>query len=254
MRGGKLKKGIFGMIFSCSVDDGHPADMRLAQSLARHGIKATFYLPIHNVEGWPVLRDAQMRELAQGFEIGSHTHDHCFLSRLDDRQAQFQIEQGKTTLEQILGQRVAGFCYPGGKYRPAHVRMVRAAGFDYARTTSNLHLGPGPGRFELATSCQFYPHGRAVYLRNFIRGGRWLGRAPLLLDGLARQEWQGRLHAMLDHALARGGVFHLWLHSMDIERLAAWEALDGLLRHVADAVPPGQRWTNAGLADHYFPE
>jgi len=241
------------MIFSCSVDDGHPADMRLAQYLARHGINATFYLPIQNVEGEPVLQGAQVRELAQGFEIGSHTHDHRFLDRLDDGRARFQIEHGKSALEYILGRPVAGFCYPGGKYRPAHVHMVRAAGFRYARTTSNLHLSVGPSRFELATSCQFYPHGRAVYLRNFIRGGHWLRRAPLLLDSLEQRTWQGRLHAMLDNALARDGVFHLWLHSIDIERLAAWEALDGLLRHVADAVPADRRWTNARLADHYFP-
>jgi peptidoglycan/xylan/chitin deacetylase (PgdA/CDA1 family) len=241
------------MIFSCSVDDGHPADMRLAHYLARHGIAATFYLPINNVEGLPVLHGAQVRELAQGFEIGSHTHDHCFLSRLDDRQAQWQVERGKSALEQILGQGVAGFCYPGGKYRPVHVQMVRAAGFDYARTTRNLDLGPGPSRFELATSCQFYAHSRAVYLRNFIRGGHWLRRGPLLLDGLRQREWQARLQAMLEHALLRGGVFHLWLHSVDIERLGAWAALDAFLRRVAGAVPPGQRWTNARLAAHYFP-
>lgn len=241
------------MIFSCSVDDGHPADMRLAQHLARHGIAATFYLPINNVEGLAVLQSAQVRELAQGFEIGSHTHDHCFLSRLDDAQAQFQVVRGKTELEQTLGHRVAGFCYPGGKYRPVHVAMVRAAGFDYARTTRNLELGPGDSRFELATSCQFYAHSRAVYLRNFIRGGAWLRRAPLLLDGLRPRQWQDRLHAMFEHALAHGGVFHLWLHSIDIERLGAWATLDGFLRQVATSVPPSQRWTNGHLAAHYFP-
>ncbi len=242
------------MIFSCSVDDGNPADMRLAQCFSRHGIAATFYLPITNMEGLPVLHGAQMRELAQGFEIGSHTHDHCFLTRLDDQQAQWQIEQGKLALEQMLGQNVAGFCYPGGKYRSAHVQMVRAAGFDYARTTRNLELGPGASRFELATSCQFYAHRRTVYLRNFIRGGRWLRRAPLLLEGLRQHEWQSRLYAMFEQALVRGGVFHLWLHSIDIERLQAWAALDGFLRQVSSAVPPAQRWTNARLAADYFSE
>lgn len=242
------------MIFSCSVDDGHPADLRMAHYLARHGIQATFYVPIHNMEGAPVLQGAQMRELAQAFEIGSHTHDHCFLSRLDDGQAQFQIAHGKSALEQILGRGVTGFCYPGGQYRPAHVKMVEAAGFDYARTIRNLHLGPGDGRFELATTCQFYAHGRAVYLRNFIRGAQWQRRAPLLWASLRQAEWQGRLHAMLEHAQVHGGVFHLWLHSIDIERMAAWEALDGFLRHAASLVPPGQRWTNAQLAGHYFPK
>ena len=41
--------------FSMSVDDGHPLDLRMADLLHSHDIKATFYLPLANQEGAPVL-------------------------------------------------------------------------------------------------------------------------------------------------------------------------------------------------------
>jgi hypothetical protein len=241
------------ILFSCSVDDGHPSDLRLAQLLAAYELKATFYLPIANIEGPPVLHGPQIRELGQAFEIGSHTHDHCFLSLLGERQARFQIERGKSVLENLLGRQVAGFCYPGGRYGGVHVRQVEAAGFRYARTTRNLYLEPGPGRFEMATTCQFYPHGRAVYLRNFVRGGQWLKRRASLRRALRHDGWGARLHAMLDGALQDGGVFHLWLHTLDIDRLGAWSELDAFLRRVAACVPPSRRLTNGQLADRFFP-
>jgi len=53
-------------VFSMSVDDGHPLDLRMAALLQSHQIKAAFYLPISNQEGWPVMSPAAIRELAQG--------------------------------------------------------------------------------------------------------------------------------------------------------------------------------------------
>ncbi|MDQ2820342.1 MAG: polysaccharide deacetylase family protein [Pseudomonadota bacterium] len=55
-----------------------------------------------------------LRAIASQFEIGSHTVDHRYLSSVDDVEAHRQIAQGKTQLEDLLGQAVTGFCYPGG--------------------------------------------------------------------------------------------------------------------------------------------
>jgi len=43
------------LVFSLSVDDGHPLDLRIADRLVRHGLRASFYLPIRNAEGAPVM-------------------------------------------------------------------------------------------------------------------------------------------------------------------------------------------------------
>ncbi len=241
------------MIFTFSVDDGHPSDMKMANLLSRHGMPATFYIPIVNDEGQKVLSPSLIRELGQEYEIGSHTFSHCFLNAVDVNQANLQIAGGKTMLESVLGRRVAGFCYPGGKFREEHVALVRSAGFGYARTTMNLCFDAGTDRYRMPTSCQFYPHDRGVYLRNFARGGRWSHRLDGLLLALGRKAWIKRLYRLFDHAHSSNTVFHLWTHSGDIDALNAWDELEEFLAYVQGCVPIANRLCNEQLAARFFP-
>ncbi len=233
--------------FTMSVDDGHPLDLQMADLLERHRIRATFYVPITNDEGLPVLAPAAMRELAQGFELGSHTRSHRFLTTLSAADAWRQISEGKQMLEDCLGSAVCGFCYPGGHYRRIHRLQVRSAGFAYARTTQNLRTDTGHHPFMMPTSAQFYPHTRTVFLRNFLSQCAWPSRAVALRVALAEPDWLRRLHRLLDLAIAQHGVFHLWCHSVDIERLQLWAALDGFLQRVARNFAPAERLCNADL-------
>jgi peptidoglycan/xylan/chitin deacetylase (PgdA/CDA1 family) len=230
-----------------SVDDGHPLDLRMAALLQSHQMKATFYLPITNHEGAPVLSPAAMRELGQAFEIGSHTRSHRFLNTLPGDQAWREIADGKQQLQDHIGSEVDGFCYPGGRYQHLHRLQVRAAGFRYARTTQNLRIDSEFPHFEMPTTVQFYPHRRTVFLRNFISQRHWIKRSTALGVSLATDDWLVRLHALLDLAIAQGGVFHLWCHSIDIENLQLWEPLDNFLRRVAQEVDLSQRLSNREL-------
>jgi len=241
-----------GPVFTCSIDDGHPLDARTAELLDKHGLHGTFYLPIRNCEGDSVMAAPAMRELAQRFEIGSHTRDHCYLKNVDAWQAYEQIADGKRQLEDVLGEEVAGFCYPGGRYRRRDVELVRSCGFLYARTTMNLCFDAGMLPFEMPTTIQFYPHGRSVYLRNFVASRSRLHRIGGLQLALAQEDWVARLYAMFDHACARNSVFHLWAHSLQIETLGAWDTLDAFLSHVAANVPVHHRLTNGELARRSF--
>ena len=241
-----------GPVFTCSIDDGHPLDMKTAELLGKHGLHATFYIPIRNCEGYKVLSAAQIREIARHFEVGSHTYDHLYLKHIDVPQAYYQIEEGKKRLEDLLGQDVHGFCYPGGRYRPRDVELVRACGFRYARTTINLCFDAGDRPYEMPTTVQFYPHDRSVYLRNFISSGSWSCRQAGLQIGLRHQDWIERLYAMFDYACEQGATFHLWAHSLQIEELNAWNVFDDLLAHIARHVPTANRLTNGYLAARSF--
>lgn len=236
------------VVFSCSIDDGHPSDMKAFEMLARHGLNATFFVPIRNREGMPVLPAADLREIASRFEIGSHTYDHCYLNKLEFAVAQYQVIEGRKRLEDVLGRNVPGFCYPGGKYRRAHAELLRQAGFSYARTTTNLCFESGQRRFEMPTTLQFYPHPRSVYLRNFIKGGRWHKRQAGLRLALQHDDWIVRLYALFSHARKHGGVFHLWGHAKDIDELNAWPQFNQFLAHVAQRVAPRNRLNNGQLA------
>jgi peptidoglycan/xylan/chitin deacetylase (PgdA/CDA1 family) len=232
-------------IFTSSWDDGHPLDMRLAEMLALHGFNATIYVPLSNREGLPVMTGAQLRELqAGGLEIGSHTLDHCYLTTVDDATAKLQIIQGKTELENALGQAVPGFCYPGGKYHKRHVKMVDEAGFRYARHIVNLHADVAPNPFAMPVSIQLYPHRPDVYLRNFVLHGSWRQRTRMLAAALSQPDLLSRLKSVLDVACMQNGVFHLWGHSWELDLFDGWPVLDLFLRYAAERIPPENRLSN----------
>ncbi len=75
-----------------------------------------------------------------GMEIGAHTVNHPILLKIVDEQARREISDSKRQLEILTGRPVTLFAYPNGvpgtDYGPAHVEMVREAGFDAAVSTS----------------------------------------------------------------------------------------------------------------------
>lgn len=241
-----------GALFTFSSDDGHPSDMKVAELLGKHDLRGTFYVPIRNQEGLPTMSKSELRGVGRDFEIGSHTFDHCYLRNVGKVEAHRQITEGKMHLEDLLGQAVAGFCYPGGKYRRSDLALVKNAGFTYARTTTNLCFDVGHSRFELPTTIQFYPHSRSVYGRNFAQAGRWRSRLAGLRLALGHGNWVGRMYAMFDHACEHEGIFHMWAHSYEIDRLGAWCELDHFFAHVAQRVTTPNRLTNEQVASTQF--
>lgn len=237
-----------GPVFTCSIDDGHPSDMKTAALLDKHGLEATFFIPIRNCEGDEVISDEQIRDLGRRFEIGSHTFDHRYLKKVDIWQAYHQINDGKNRLEDLLGKPVNGFCYPGGRYTARDVELVKACRFTYARTTMNLCFDTGNRPHEMPTTLQLYPHDRSVYLRNFAAAGSWLRRAEGLRIALQHGDWLRRLYAMFDHACRYDGTFHLWGHSKQFDELNAWDELDAFLSYVADRIERHNRLNNEQLA------
>ncbi len=241
-----------GALFTCSIDDGHPSDMRMAELLSKHGLKGTFFIPLKNREGRPVMSASQIRDIGREFEVGSHTYDHCYLKSAGEAEAAYQVVEGKNRLEDVLGQKVEGFCYPGGKYLQKHVALVQAAGFSYARTTRNFCFDCGSEPFEIPTTIQFYPHSRNVYIRNFLSGGEWPARLGGLKLALLQDNWMDRLYALFDHAHRHQSAFHLWSHSNDIDTLSAWKEMDRFLGYVADRVAIPNRLENRQIAKRYF--
>jgi peptidoglycan/xylan/chitin deacetylase (PgdA/CDA1 family) len=240
------------VMFTCSFDDGHPLDMKMAGLLDRHGLNGTFYVPIKNREGYRVMSPSQIKEIANRFEVGSHTLDHCYLDAVETWEVYKQIESGKAQLEDILGKKVEGFCYPGGRYHQREAKLVRACGFKYARTVSNLSFAAGAKPFELPTTIQFYPHSRAVLMRNFAKSRYWWQQHTALGIVLINGDWISRLYALFDYACVHGEVFHMWGHSREIEELEAWNEMDRFLAHVAEKVAPCDRLSNRQVADRCF--
>jgi peptidoglycan/xylan/chitin deacetylase (PgdA/CDA1 family) len=228
-----------------SWDDGHPLDLRIAELLARYGFRGTFYVPRRNIEGRSVLSKAELRELGAQFEIGGHTFDHVRLDAVPDGER--QIRSVKHAIEDELGRSIRGFCYPGGVHDPAIRDQVRAAGYEYARTTQNLSFALPADPFLLGTSLQLYPHSPATYVKNFIRGQDWRRRARNLERVLHARSFGDRARDLLVRAIASGGMFHLWGHSWELEEQDLWDELEAFFELARDRVPRDQRVDNAEL-------
>jgi peptidoglycan/xylan/chitin deacetylase (PgdA/CDA1 family) len=217
------------LYITTSWDDGHPADVRLAEMLARHGLRGTFYVPRAIDSG--VMSPAQLRDVAAKFEIGAHTLNHVFLTDAPDATARQEIEGSKKWVEDQTGRACPMFCPPAGRFNSIHWRMFGAAGFRGARTVEFMSLAaprPREGLLEMPTTMQAFPHPAKNYWKNLIKRVAAANLATYLLHGRAA-DWTASARRMLDRARQTGGVFHLWGHSWEIEQAGLWPQLEQVL-------------------------
>lgn len=238
------------MILLSSWDDGHPADLRVAELMDKNGLNGTFFVPIRNCEGLPVLSSGALRELGQRFEIGGHTIDHVYLNQVTEAEVNRQVSEGKRGLEEILGSNVNGFCYPGGCVTSSVIASVRRAGFTYGRTIENLRFDTMDDPFKMPTTMQFYPHTKFTYISNYCRYGHYVRRFAAMKIAVKSSDYLCRLRELALECARCDGVFHFWGHSWEIEELSAWYNLDEFLAFVSSL--GAKSLTLQGYFDHVY--
>ncbi len=239
-----------GVSITTSWDDGHPLDLRIAEMLSRFGLAGTFYIP--RSAQTPTMTESSVRELAGAFEIGAHTLNHIYLTSTDDATARNEIESSKSWVENITGIPCPLFCPPGGKFGARHLHHIREAGFSAIRTVELLSLDAPrqhPGGLKiLPTSVQSHPHTSSAYLKNLVRR-RSIANFRLYLTTAHSGDWVRTTEALLQTALRRGGVVHLWGHSWEIDKFDQWKPLEDALRLLGQvaAGDPSIARTNGAL-------
>jgi peptidoglycan/xylan/chitin deacetylase (PgdA/CDA1 family) len=134
-----------------TFDDGAQTDLLAAVPLlSQFGYSACFYV----VAGWigrpGFLDPADLRELSsKGFEIGSHSLTHRYLSDLDDSALAQEIEESKRKLEDLLGHSVDHFSCPGGRWSQKVVEAVKRAGYKSMATSHAGKMALPVNAFEL---------------------------------------------------------------------------------------------------------
>ncbi len=213
-----------------SWDDGHVLDLKLAKLLEKYDIKGTFYIPIKNNElsFEERLKEVDVKRLSEKFEIGAHTVSHWYLTDLSDDVAKKEIFESKKELENLLNKDVSSFCYPAGKYKKVHKKMVSDVGFRLARTVRRFIFKRSHDAYELGTSVHTYDHFSDVFrLFVFVRFN------PVRFFALYRS-WDKQAMAMFDMVKKRGGVFHLWGHSWELEEHNDWGRLEKVLSYISN--------------------
>jgi len=217
-------------IVTTSWDDGHVLDLKLAELLKRYNIRGTFYISPKNREipSNHRLTDNQIVELSKDFEIGAHTMTHPRLTALTDEVAKKEIEDSKVYLENVTGKSIISFCYPSGYYAKRHEIMVKEAGFKLGRTVNRFVTEFGSDPIALPTTNHAYRHWSDVLPIFHNAGPRNFLKQYLNWDKLAI--------SFFDKAKGKGGVFHLWGHSWEVEKNNDWDRLERVLKHISNHV------------------
>jgi peptidoglycan/xylan/chitin deacetylase (PgdA/CDA1 family) len=236
--------------FTTSWDDGHPLDLRIAELLARYGLTGTFYLPMES--GRETMAPTAIRQISSLFEVGAHTLHHVNLSAVSDTRAREEIMESKAWIEYVTGKRCAMFCFPKGHFRRSHLRFVKEAGYAGARTVELLSVDfpqPKAGISLMPTTIQAFPHTGLAYARNLAKRFAFGNLRSYVLHGRST-DWLRLVESFQMLSLRKGGVFHLWGHSWEIEKQAQWRRLEEALRFMSQFTQEAPCLTNIEVCRH----
>jgi peptidoglycan/xylan/chitin deacetylase (PgdA/CDA1 family) len=131
----------FGQTFAAGVrgskhialtyDDGpnDPHTLRLLEVMAKHGVRATFFMIGRYVRQRPDIA----RAVAQaGHVIGNHTFTHPLLIFESKGQTRTQLSDCRSALHDAIGEHSKLFRPPFGGRRPATIRIARELGLQTA--------------------------------------------------------------------------------------------------------------------------
>jgi peptidoglycan-N-acetylglucosamine deacetylase len=112
-----------------TYDDGpnDPYTFQMMEVLARHEVKATFFLLGRFVEQRP---DIARAVVAAGHAIGSHTWDHPNLIFASSSEVRRQLQRTQRAIRDATGVDATLFRPPFGGRRPSSLRVARSLGLE----------------------------------------------------------------------------------------------------------------------------
>lgn len=105
--------------------------------LKKYQIKAVAFIVPNFLDRSNNITTRQLEEIAKSglVEIGAHTMDHSYLTGLPLKRVQYEVEESKKYLENLLGIKIVSFAYPYGAFDNQAIDVVKKAGFRSAVTT-----------------------------------------------------------------------------------------------------------------------
>lgn len=213
-----------------SIDDAVQHDLRTAELLSRHGLRATFYVP---ARGPRELEPAQLRELDADFELGSHSFSHIDLSAVELDEALRDVREGKAWLDDALGHETVSFAYPFGRFTGVLASRLAGEGLACARTCllNRTDSPSDPYRMPITTDARVHP--RRVQVAHALRERNYRGLRNYAFVFRLQRDWEAHFRRALEVVAADGGVAHLVIHSDQIDAAGAWAKLERVLAAAA---------------------
>lgn len=172
-----------------TYDDGpnHPHTLRILDILARHNVRATFFLIGRFVRERPEIARAVVNA---GHVVGNHTFTHPLLTLKSGAEIRRELLDCRSALYDVIGEHSNLFRPPFGGRRPAVLRIARDLGLEPVmwNVTGYDWNAPPAGEIERKVARQ-------------MRGGDVI----LLHDGGYRQMGADRSQTVIatDHLIAR---------------------------------------------------
>ena len=114
-----------------TFDDGHYSHYHIAYKLLqKYNFTGTFFIIADMIDQPCYLTTSQIKEMAEkGMEIGSHGASHQYLPLLAPAKMKEELQRPKIILEDITGNSVNFFAYPGGHYNKMVLQQLRSSGY-----------------------------------------------------------------------------------------------------------------------------
>jgi peptidoglycan/xylan/chitin deacetylase (PgdA/CDA1 family) len=246
MGGGPQDRGR--AVVSLTFDDGVRDQLRAAELLRRHGLKATFFVTSGLVGtsagylDWAELSALQR----EGHEIGGHTADHIKLTEVALPEATRQVREDRRALRS-RGFAARSFAYPFGAWNAKLRQMLAASGYHSARRAWGLSERAGDGRPQAETR----PPGDrfATLAAASFEAETTLDQMQAVVQGA--EEIRGWAQLIFHHVVDEGQRYATSPALLD--ELLAWLTLrrerGTQVLTVTEATPPGLRaWAAFGRA------
>lgn len=227
------------ILITFSWDDGSVEDMKMVDLSMKYSIPGMFFIPASNPERG-VIGKSEIREIeAGGFEIGAHTYSHRYLSELRISEGEQEIIKGRDFLEDVVGNKIHHFCFPGGRYNK---RLVKISGdhFKSARTADTGALIDN-NTFLLKPSLHFYNRGKSSLLYNSFKNRSAI--FPAVLKNLTEDSYFNLLKKIITWLDESKGIHRMiiWGHSWEIEQNSLWNELELLFKWLSNDYPSNLR-------------
>ncbi len=214
-----------------SWDDGAVEDLKLAEISARYNIPAMFFIPGSNSERKVLSPEEILMIKDRNLNIGSHTRSHTYLGTLSEEDAYNEMSDGKKYLEDITGEKIVHFCFPGGEYNGTLLSLSKKL-FRSARTADTCVTRGGD--FLVKPTFHFYDRGYNSLLYHSLMNDFKLHR--YILSVWKTADYFNRLTSIMNKYLNNEseGFIMIWGHSWEIEKFGLWTKLDTLFQFLTD--------------------
>ena len=215
---------------SFSWDDGSIYDIKLANLMLTYDIKAMFFIPTRNWEQ-PYIEKKEIKELFDmGMEIGGHTTSHNYLTAIEKENIGNEIKDNKYYLEDIIGNGIDIFCYPGGFYDENIENIVKRY-YKRARSAKTMRFNIQDS-FTVDTSLHFYNRGIKSIVKNTLQNDKKEFFTILKSFNFDTFEYYKQIALSLDKN--KDYNMHIWGHGWEIEQYNLWQKLEDFIKFLED--------------------